>query len=77
MIKTSFFIESNQLKKILRELYEFLEVKDYEIEEKYLKDKRKYQSTIDDETKILLKNFYNSHNQKLYDLINTNYEWDS
>lgn len=75
-----FYICSEEFKErkfdTLKKLFFFLELNPNLPEEK-LKDKhkREYQNKMSSEIREKLKEFYKPHNQKLYTLINKNYNW--
>lgn len=76
-----FYICSEEFKErkfdTLKKLFFFLELNPNLPEEK-LKDqhKREYQNKMSSEIREKLKEFYQPHNQKLYALINKNYNWE-
>lgn len=76
-----FIYEDLELKKdtvgLLNKISQFLEIKGYEYKKDQLKMRHigTYTSAIPDNIRITLSNFYEEHNNKLYDLIGRRFNW--
>lgn len=75
-------IESSELrsekKRVLTELSDFLQIPPFDFSRIDLRDQHKSNygsNVIDDESRQLLKNFYEPYNEKLYELIGKRYDW--
>jgi len=61
--------------KIFQEIFSFLKLPKYDINYER-KNVGKYTEKMKPETRKFLINFYKPHNQKLYDLLGKNFDWD-
>lgn len=75
-------LESSELRndkeRVLNELTEFLEIPPFDFSKLDLKDQHmsNYRSNVmDQESREILKKFYEPYNEKLYDLIGKRYDW--
>ena len=64
-------------KKVLLEIENFVGIKNIDWENKDLEKKHVglYNSKIENETKLILKEFYKPHNEKLFNLIGKKFDW--
>lgn len=66
---------ANNTDNSLTQIFKFLGLSDFKINDTSRKNKRKY-SPMKKETRDLLIEFYKPHNEELYRLINQNFDWD-
>ena len=78
--REQFFIETTDNfktnpKKFLSDLFQFLDISSFEIQDFTLLNKGNY-STIDKNTRKFLVEYFQPHNEQLYALLNRNFDWD-
>jgi len=66
---------SRNTDKVLKEIFEFLDVPYVKINDYTKQNKRNY-SLMKDETRRFLIEYFKHHNEKLYKLINKSFDWD-
>ncbi|MDH3765155.1 MAG: sulfotransferase domain-containing protein, partial [Nitrosopumilus sp.] len=59
---------------ILKKTFEFLNISSYDLSDLKNKNVARY-SSINSDTKKMLEDFFKPYNEKLYDLLNINFDW--
>lgn len=60
---------------VLSEIFDYLEVDDYTIENLSLKNTGNNKNNVNQEAYDYLNQYFESHNQKLYELLGTDFNW--